>query len=441
MSETGATIVFGLGATGRSVIAHLQGDTRLIGVDTRDDEAILSAVAWDFPSVECITLDAYDAALERAKCIVVSPGISIDDPLVERARHAGLEVTSDIEIFLDAVNAPVIGVTGTNGKSTVATLIGHLLDRAGIEVATGGNLSPPALDLIAPGIERYVLELSSFQLERLENPGIDVAVLLNLTDDHLDRHGTLENYARTKRRIFDGARALIFNADDEATHPRGCSIARSQQAIALGSSRWRVSADHVLVDGVVIERARLPLFGEHNAFNVLAALATVGASGVPIDDAMVLLDGYQGLPHRGSVVATVDGIRFVDDSKATNVGATAAALAGDSAVILIAGGDGKGASFEPLVELVERHVEAAVLIGRDAPRLASVIGGATEVEFAASMDDAVAKAIGLARAKRVDCVLLSPACASLDMFSNFAERGDAFASAARDIATAAEKRG
>ena len=439
MSEAPGTIVFGLAATGRSVIAHLEGDTHLIGVDTRDDEAILGAIGRDFPSVECIALDAFDTALERAERLVVSPGISIDDPQVERARRAGLEVTSDIELFLGAVSAPVIGITGTNGKSTVATLIGHLLDRAGIVVATGGNLSPPALDLIGPGIERYVLELSSFQLERVENPGLDVAVLLNVTDDHLDRHGTLENYARTKRRIFDGARVLVFNADDEATHPRGCAKARSQQAIALGSSRWRVSTDHLLVDGVAVGRERLPLFGEHNAFNIVAALAAVSASGVSIDDAAALLEGYQGLPHRGSVVATIDGIRFVDDSKATNVGATAAALAGDGAVVLIAGGDGKGASFEPLVELVDRHVEAAVLIGRDGARLADVIGAVTEVEFAASMEDAVAKAFGLARAKHVDCVLLSPACASLDMFSNFAERGDAFGSAARAIAAAEDR--
>lgn len=437
MTEGAATIVFGLGATGRSVIAYLEGEAPLIAVDTRDDEVFTRAIERDFPGVECIPIAEFGAALARADRIVVSPGISIDDPLVEQARQAGLEVTSDIELFLAAVDAPVIGVTGTNGKSTVTTLIAHLLERAGEAVAAGGNLSPPALDLIAPDIERYVLELSSFQLERLERPGLDVAVVLNVTDDHLDRHGTLDSYARTKRRIFDDARVRVFNALDEATHPSDCAQARSR-VIALGSTRWCVLADRLLLDGLSVERDRLPLFGEHNAFNILAAFAAVSASGVSIDDPAALLEDFVGLPHRGTVVAAIDGISFVDDSKATNVGATAAALAGDTSVVLIAGGDGKGASFEPLVVYVERSVAAAVLIGRDAARIADVIGRATDVEFAASMDDAVSRAYRLARAKGIDCVLLSPACASLDMFTNFAERGDAFARAARDIAASME---
>ena len=430
MTDRRATLVLGLGQTGRSVLRHLAGTVEMIGVDTRDDDAILAGVERDFPSVDCIPTDRFDTALERSDRVVVSPGIPIDDERVSRARARSLAITSDIEMFLDTVGVPVVGVTGTNGKSTVTSLTGHLLAGAGQVAATGGNLGPPALDLIAPEVDRYVVELSSFQLERLENPGLDVGICLNVTDDHLDRHASMENYAAIKRRIFDGSRVAIFNRVDPATQPVG----RCSHSITLGGHDWRVDDDRIIADGHSIDRADLPLYGDHNAFNMLAALAAARASGVDVPTTAPLLRTFAGLPHRGSVVADVAGVRFVDDSKATNVGATAAALAGDDRVVLIAGGDGKGASFEPLVDPVRRNVSAAVLIGRDAERLAHTLDAATDVRFADSLDGAVTAAFALARQYQAGCVLLSPACASLDMFENFAERGEQFGRAARRIA-------
>ena len=427
MSEH-TTLVFGLGATGYSCIRHLAGRERVLAFDTHAAPPCLDAVRNDYPEVELIAQCDWRRAVREADRLLASPGISLDHELVAAARDAGLAVGSDIEIFLQAAqatDAPVIGITGTNGKSTVATLVGEILAASGLDVRTGGNLGKPALDLLADGVDAYVLELSSFQLERLPPPGLAVAAVLNVSADHLDRHADLETYAALKRRIYDGAQRAVFNAKDAQTQPH-----EAIPSIAFdGDSRWRVEADAVIVNGCRLPVAELALRGSHNHANVVAAAAIAHQAGVDVQAQLEVLTRFVGLPHRGVLVAEQDDVAYVNDSKATNVGACAAALAGfgngANNIVLIAGGDGKGATFEDLAEPVAHHVARLVLLGRDAEMLGRALGEAAEAVYATDMHDAVRLARAVARPG--DTVLLSPACASWDMYPDFEARGDDFA--------------
>ena len=441
-----ATIVLGLGATGYSCVRHLCGAARprpVFAVDTRPAPPRAEAVRTRFPEVAVVAPGDFERALANADRVVVSPGIPLDHCLVRKARAANLAVTSDIELFLAAATAPVVGITGTNGKSTVTALVGELLQAAGLDAPTGGNLGTPALDLLAPGVDAYVLELSSFQLERLANPGLAAAAVLNVTPDHQDRHRSLADYAAAKRRIYRGARAAVFNADDALTVPDSGFAGRT---VALnGDAAWRADAGAVVIDGERIPAADIALAGAHNCFNALAAAALARqVADVPVATVRAVLRQALGggLPHRTAVVAEIGGVTYIDDSKATNAGAAAAALAGlgdgRQNIVLIAGGDAKGATFEALGDVVESHVSRVVLLGRDAEVLARSIADRAPTSWAKDMRHAVGLAAQHAEAGQT--VLLSPACASFDMYESYAARGDDFAAAVRALPGAPDAR-
>ena len=417
------TLIIGLGATGYSCLKCLHGRAPLAVCDTRENPPYGDAARADFGDVELLDPTAVRFAdFDRA---IVSPGIGLDHCLARGAREAGLEILGDIDLFLTLATAPVIAITGTNGKSTVASMVGELLDDASNEVRVGGNLGTPALDLLDPGVDRYVLELSSFQLERMGSGSFDIGAILNISADHLDRHGSFDAYARAKRRVYAGCRAAVYNGRDSNTRPPA-----ELPAIALDADAgWRVAGDDLIIDGSPFALSSFRLGGRHNAYNVLAACAIASLAGA--DTRPERLFDFRGLPHRSAFVGAIGPVRCIDDSKATNVGACAAALTGfggeERDIVLIAGGDGKNASFDPLKAPVACYAKHVVLIGRDAPRIEEALAGVVPVSFATDMDQAVAKALAAARGRGM--VLLSPACASFDMFDDFEARGDAFQAA------------
>jgi UDP-N-acetylmuramoylalanine--D-glutamate ligase len=435
-------LVVGLGKTGLSAVRWLQANGE--GVALTDSRAhppgldALRALGGDIP----LHLGGFSlAALDGADRIVLSPGVSRREPLVRAALERGITVIGDIELFGRARRAPTVAITGTNGKSTVTTLVAEMARAAGRTVLAGGNLGEPALDLLArPVPELYVLELSSFQLESTEALELVAAAVLNVTPDHMDRYDSLEAYAAAKARIFTAAATAVVNLDDA----RVAAMPRPGQR-RLGFSLEHRDADFGLVtaaDGPALARAgaallplaELRLPGRHNAANALAALAVGAAAGLPLEPMLATLRSFGGLAHRTQWVAERAGVGYVDDSKGTNVGATLAAVDGlPGPLVVIAGGDGKGQDFAPLARAFKGKVRHAVLIGRDRERLAAALAGACGVEFAADMDAAVAAAARAARPG--DLVLLSPACASLDMFRDYAERGERFAAAARRLAS------
>ena len=435
------SVVIGLGKTGASCVRFLAARGEAVAAtDTRTDPpglASLGELAQRVP----LRLGGFDLSLlDGASRILVSPGISLQEPIARAARARGIEVLGDVELFAREVRAPVIGITGTNGKSTVTTLVAHMAAVAGRRVLAGGNLGEPALDLLShPVPDLYVLELSSFQLETTSSLALVGAVVLNVTADHMDRYATLDEYARAKARILAHAATVVLNADDPLVAAMDTGAARrltfSVQGAAAdftlereGGSAWLARAGQRLV-----EAARMKVTGVHNAANALAALALGEAAGLPLPAMLQALQSFPGVPHRSAWVLDRDGVRYVDDSKGTNVGATIAAVQGlDSPVVLIAGGDGKGQDFAPLAAALRDRVRHAVLIGRDAARLAQALQGSCSTEFAASMPAAVAAAAAAARAG--DVVLLSPACASLDMFRDYNHRGDVFADCVRRLA-------
>ncbi|MBX3705139.1 MAG: UDP-N-acetylmuramoyl-L-alanine--D-glutamate ligase [Pseudomonadales bacterium] len=442
------TVIIGLGITGYSCLRHLAGRRPLTVLDTRDVPPNEAAARAGYPDVTFrFGAESAAFAFDGVAEVIVSPGIGLDHCLVQRALAAGARVQSDIDLFCDAVQAaggaPIHAVTGTNGKSTVTALVGHLLHALGHNPGVGGNLGEPALDLLDTPRDCYVLELSSFQLERMRAQPFAAATILNVTEDHLDRHGDMAAYTASKQRIYRDARRAVVNRHDPRTAPTTAVAACVTFGLdAPAPGQWGlIDADGCswLACGPVrlMTADALPIAGRHNALNVLAALAMVAPADIAVNTAAqrALADGirtFSGLPHRCQPVGEYRGIRFVDDSKATNVGATIAALEGlgDPAqrrLVLIAGGDGKGADFAPLVDPVNRYVKGLVLLGRDAPRLADTLAGTAPIVRVADMPAAVTAAAAMAEAG--DTVLLAPACASLDMFRNFAARGAAFAAA------------
>jgi UDP-N-acetylmuramoylalanine--D-glutamate ligase len=431
-------LVLGLGDSGRSVLRFLRRQgAHCIAADSRPYLSENSVLRGELAGIEC-AFGAFDERLLNGVAeIIASPGIPLDDALLQTAKARGIRIRGDIDLFMEQAAAPVVGITGSNGKSTVTALLGHLLQAAGRQPAVGGNIGRPALDLLDDAADCYVLELSSFQLERAEDLGLDVAALLNLSPDHLDRHGTMLAYRQAKHRIFRGARRVVVNLEDPLTQPLVAN-----DTVQLG---WRTGEPDLNefglreIDGEIwfcrgfqrlARRNLFPLAGKHNAANALAALACASALDIP--DALIAkgLATFEGLPHRCQIVAEAGGVRYINDSKATNVGATLAAIEGlspEGPLVLIAGGQGKGQSFAPLAGAVRGACNGVVLIGEAADELESVLKESCELVRAASMDEAVAAARRLAAPG--DTVLLSPACASFDMFAGYTERGDAFARA------------
>jgi UDP-N-acetylmuramoylalanine--D-glutamate ligase len=384
--------------------------------------------------------------------------VSLAEPFLVEARRRGLEIVGDIELFARAVDAPVVGITGTNGKSTVTTLVGHMAERAGLRVRVGGNLGEPALDLLSPlqssaagsaaaraggagsATQLYVLELSSFQLESTTSLTLKAAAVLNVTPDHLDRYDSVASYAEAKARIFARCETAVINLDD----PLVVAMPQPGQKTLSFSLRASSGADYFVAtrDGEwCLTRRGEPLLavsamkikGLHNAANALASLALGDALGLPMPAMLEELVSFPGLPHRSQWVADVRGVTYINDSKGTNVGATLAAVSGmQGPLIMIAGGDGKNQDFAELADVFRGKVRHTVLIGRDAAAIAKALAGVCTLETCASLEDAVRAA---ARAGRPgDTVLLSPACASLDMFRDYTHRGAVFTQAVKELA-------
>jgi len=442
-SSAAKTVIVGLGKTGLSCARYLHARHRRVTViDSRNAPPEISALQQLAPEIE-IRVGGFDASvLEDAVEVVTSPGVSLREPLLQAAIRKGIPIVGDIELFARSVNAPVVGITGTNGKSTVTTLVTHMATQAGKRALAGGNLGKPALDLLSePVPDLYVLELSSYQLETTHSLKLAVASVLNVTPDHMDRYESSDAYASAKARIFHHAEVVVINADDERvramshTAQRVIDFSLRGNSDALYAIKSSGADIELLRHGVpLIAMSQLKLSGLHNAANALAALAICEALSLDRNTCVAALRDFSGLPHRSEWVADVKGVHYVDDSKGTNVGATLAAVTGMSGpLIVIAGGQGKNQDFTPLIAGFRNKVRHAVLIGQDAKQLAATLVGVCTTEFAGDMKNAVAQAARAA--KSGDTVLLSPACASLDMFRDYAHRGDTFAAAVRGLKT------
>jgi UDP-N-acetylmuramoylalanine--D-glutamate ligase len=434
-------VIVGLGATGFSCVRYLHAHGwRLAVTDTREKPPQLAALTALDARIP-VHLGGLDAALlEGAVCVIASPGLPLEGPFFAAAARRGLAIVGDIELFARAAQAPVAGVTGTDGKSTVTTLLARMAERAGLKVRAGGNLGPPALELLSSGTELYVLELSSYQLETSPSLHCRAATVLNVSPDHLDRYGSLERYTAAKARIFARCDTAVINLDD----PRVAAMPRSAPSTLSFSLRSSVGATYALTlhEGEWwLTRAATPLLrvaelrirGAHNAANALAALALGEALALPLPAMLEELRSFPGLPHRSQWIADVKGVAYIDDSKGTNVGATLAAVAGmPGPVVLIAGGEGKNQDFAALATAFHGKVRHVVLIGRDAPLIAHSLAGVCPIECCATLPQAVQAAARVARAG--DTVLLSPACASFDMFRDYAHRGAVFVEAVQELA-------
>jgi UDP-N-acetylmuramoylalanine--D-glutamate ligase len=434
-------LVVGLGLTGLSCARHLVRQGYQVSViDSRAVPPMLEALRRELPGVAVHTGAWSDQQFADPGLLVVSPGVSLAEPALAAAIARGAQPLGDVELFAREARAPVIAITGANGKSTVTSMVGAMCREAGFDTAVGGNIGVPVLDLLRdPEPDVYVLELSSFQLETTASLNARAASVLNITPDHMDRYRSLADYAAAKARIFHGDGMLLLNAEDPQVMAMqragrrtryfglGAPVGEADYGIAQRAGEaWLARGERALMPC-----SEVPLPGRHNLANALAAMALAEEVGVPFDAMRRAIGHYKGLRHRTEQLAERDGVRWINDSKGTNVGATVAALNGmDSPVVLIAGGDGKGADFSDLRAPVARHARAVVLIGRDAPLIEAALAAQVPVKHAQDMRQAVALARQLAQPG--DIVLLSPACASFDMFRNYEQRGDVFAAAVRE---------
>jgi len=433
-------IVVGLGKSGMSLVRFLakQGVSFAVA-DTRDNPPELATLRQDYPQVEvrCGELDV--EFLCRADELYVSPGLALATPALQQAAARGVKLSGDIELFARNAKAPIVAISGSNAKSTVTTLVGEMAAAAGKRVAVGGNLGTPALDLLDDSVELYVLELSSFQLETTDQLGAEVATVLNVSEDHMDRYSGLPAYHLAKHRIFRGARQVVVNRQDALSRP----------LIGEGLPCWTFGLNTPDFHGFGLREENgekylafqfdtlmpvreLKIRGAHNQSNALAALALGHAVGLPFDAMLSALRTFTGLAHRCQWLRERAGVSYYDDSKATNVGAALAAIEGlgvdiTGKLVLIAGGDGKGADFSALRAPVVAYCRVVVLLGRDSELLAKTFGDAVPLVRVKTLEEAVQRAAEWAQDG--DAVLLSPACASLDMFKNFEERGRLFAHA------------
>ncbi|MDT3736649.1 MAG: UDP-N-acetylmuramoyl-L-alanine--D-glutamate ligase [Denitratisoma sp.] len=458
MSWQGKTVlVLGLGESGLAMAQWLarQG-ARVRVADSRKEPPFAAELKRSAPGAALLTGSFNDELIDGAELIGLSPGLSLNEPVVAEAARRGIPILGEIELFAGALRelgvreqCKVIAITGTNGKTTTTALAGALCRAAGKVTAVAGNISPAALSALMTCLdagklpEVWVLELSSFQLETTVSLAAEAAAVLNVSDDHLDRYAGLDDYAAAKARIFAGGGVQVLNREDA----RVMAMARAaSRRLTFGLDAPAGADDFGLSDGWLMHGGErllradeLAVSGLHNAANALAALALCCAVGLPLAPLLPALRDFQGLPHRVERIAEIDGVAWYDDSKGTNVSATVAALEGlGRKIVLIAGGDGKGQDFSPLGPALAAHGRTLVLIGRDAMKIeATVAGCGIPIIHAQDMDQAVRKAAVAARAG--DAVLLSPACASFDMFRNYAHRAEVFALSVRELAAARQK--
>ena len=422
-------LVVGLGLTGYSAARFLLSHGYQCRVfDTRDIPPYLSQLKSEFPQV-VVSSQTIDAELMQwADTLVVSPGISIHLGDIKQAAELGKSIIGDVELFVQMAEQPIIAITGSNGKSTVSTLAARIIEEAGYRVGLGGNIGTPALDLLDTPVDYYVLELSSYQLETTVSLRARIAVLLNLSEDHMDRYPTYQDYIHAKLRIYENADICISNADDELSwHADGdvrFSLRNDSAAeFHLCESSGQTFLCHNGHPCVAVDD--MSLAGRHNWANSLAAMAIGDRLGISLETMAATLQSFAGIPHRSQLVKTINGVQWVNDSKATNVGAAIASIEGRGCpVILIAGGQSKGADMSPMVPVLEEHVRLVLLMGEDADRLERAWQGSCPIERVSDMVAAVERANAIAQAG--DCVLLAPACASFDMYEKFEARGDHF---------------
>jgi len=436
-------LVFGLGATGLSVARYLQRKKiAATFIDSREAPPGLAELVELSPDSEIVLGALSDKLLKNTARVIVSPGIADSEPLLRAARDKGIEVVSDIELFAREAKAPFVAVTGSNGKSTVTTLLSLMCDAAGVNGLAGANLGVPALDLLdEDDVDFFILELSSFQLQRTLQLQAKIAVLLNISPDHLDWHENEEQYRSAKYRIFAQAESAVINRADEDVAKL---IAEDMPCISFGFDAPEDGHYGLVNDGgeqflargeqCLLSSADITMVGKHNQANALAALATGELMGLPLAAMLQVLNEFPGLPHRMQYVGHKGRADFINDSKATNVGAAIASVDSiDGLVVLIAGGQGKGGDFEELARSVFGKLRVAILIGEDAPLLEDAFADLAPSERAHDMHAAVARAAELAG--EGDTVLLAPACASFDQYANYQKRGEDFCHAVEALAS------
>lgn len=431
------TAILGMGATGVSVASFFASkDMPFDFADSRNEPPNIKLVKANYPQAE-IALGSFDTDfLCRYDRLIVSPGISLAESALVKAKQQGVELLGDLELFLEQAEAPVVAITGSNGKSTVTALLGKMAEDSGISVGIGGNLGTPMLDLLDDSHKLYVIEVSSFQLELLNDSRGAISCLLNISPDHLDRYKNLQEYHTAKHRIFRGASKVVVNREDVLTRPL---ISTQIPMISFGLNQPDLGSFGILEgikDGYLsygIERLmrvdQVALKGTHNIANVLAALALGYSVGLPMQGMLDTLKTFKGLPHRCQSIAQINDVSFINDSKATNVGASVAAIKGfgdqnSKNIVLIAGGQAKGQKFSDLALEITAFVKLTILIGEDAKQLAAALNDCCEIKYSDSLDEAVIQANQSAISG--DTVLLSPACASFDMFNGFEHRGHCF---------------
>ena len=432
-------VVVGLGKTGLSCVRYLSKQGLNIAVtDSRLEPSELISFNKEFTSVPAYLGEISENILLAADQIILSPGVSLEEASIKRAIANGIPVIGDVELFCQKAEAPIIAISGSNGKSTVTTLVAEMTVNAGLKTCVGGNLGTPVLDLLTETTpDVYVLELSSFQLETTFSLNAHASVVLNVSPDHMDRYASLEDYASAKNKIYSGQGVMVINKDDAIVE---AMTDASRKRIGFSLDKPEGNDFGLLIEGddvflcqgkeKIINQTELLIKGEHNTLNALAAMALADCIDVPKQAMIETLKTFKGLEHRCQLVKIINGVSWYNDSKATNVGACVASIKGlceTGEIILIAGGDSKGADLSGLQPVVKEYVKKVLLLGIDANKIKQTIGSVVDCQFVTDMVDAVNKANDFAKAG--DLVLLAPACASLDMYRNYQERGDVFVNA------------
>ncbi|MGI9278934.1 MAG: UDP-N-acetylmuramoyl-L-alanine--D-glutamate ligase [Endozoicomonas sp.] len=434
----------GLGKTGLSCVRYLAEKQRSFKVmDTRENPPGIDELRASFPDIPVHLGGLNVDWLQEADELILSPGIALATPEIAKAVNNGAEAIGDIELFCRDVDKPVVAITGSNGKSTVTTLLGEMAKEAGLNVAVGGNIGTPALELLErTDVDLYILELSSFQLETTHTLRAAAATVLNVSPDHMDRYDSMMDYHKAKQRIYRGCKHAVYNKQDALTVPL---LPEATAATAFTSGKPDLH-DYGLIEddegtwlckGVerLSNTAAMKLPGRHNQVNALAALALGDSVGIPMVSMLDALSRFTGLSHRCQWVAEKDGVVWINDSKATNVGASVAAIEGlgetlTGKIVLIAGGDGKGADFNQLKQPLQKYGREVVLMGRDAADIEIAVSEVIPVQFAEDLAAAIARAYEVSESG--DAVLLAPACASFDMFNSFEQRGDVYTALVRE---------
>ncbi|MFI3156237.1 MAG: UDP-N-acetylmuramoyl-L-alanine--D-glutamate ligase [Methylococcaceae bacterium] len=432
--QTAKVLVVGLGNTGISVAHYLHSlNFKFAIIDSRAKPPMMEEFFQQMPDTPVFTGGFDESAFKVATHLVVSPGVSLNEQAIIKAIANGSKIVSDIDLFVCSVDAPIVAISGSNGKSTVTTMLGEMAKATGIQVGVGGNLGTPALDLLALNARLYVLELSSFQLERTSALNAAAATVLNVSADHLDRHLDIAEYAREKQRIFRGDGVMVINTDDPVVYAMH-NGSRNTFTFSINNKAdfhlaYQGDTEYLMHnESCLMPLAELPLEGRHNAANALAALALGVAVGLNEQIMCDALRKFKGLSHRMQRVAEIRGVTWVNDSKATNIGACVAALQGYTRkVILIAGGDAKGADMNELTPAIREKAKSVVLMGKDAGLIKKALNDCVPIYSADNMEQAVQIAAGLADVG--ESVLLAPACASLDQYKNYQDRGEKFTKA------------